>query len=478
MGRTAVANGQPTWQQEFDQIVAVLVNDISWLRYMWAAYNELYMTQESLDVINETAPQAFNLYRFALQREIMMAICRLCDRERSGRQPTRRSLALETLVNKVRASGRCSERACARLQNDLKAIRKRAQPLRMHRNKRLAHTDVVDRLTQPQDFLDGVTPGLIGQLILHITTLVDLTREQLSPGLCCSWGSTSGAQHAGRLVQALRDAVEHAQSRPPSDGQDVEDWPRGEALGSHILAAPKHDQTPDTLPCRQCGAQQVAAGCGLDSLEHRGASMSRPSRSPEQLTTPQRLGAIVRSARDIMRKDKGLNGDLDRLPMLTWVMFLKFLDDMEQLRQAEAALRGERFRPALDPPYRWRDWAADEAGITGDVLIAFVNNDEALRPDGSRGPGLFAYLRGLQGENGHGRRDVIATVFKGAVNRMQSGYLLRDVINKVNGIHFTSTDEIHTLSAPYESMLKEMRDAAGDSGEFYTPGPSSASWSK
>ncbi|WP_040666056.1 HsdM family class I SAM-dependent methyltransferase, partial [Nitrolancea hollandica] len=99
----------------------------------------------------------------------------------------------------------------------------------------------------------------------------------------------------------------------------------------------------------------------------------------------------------------------------------------------------------------------------------FVNNDEAMRPDGTRGPGLFAYLRGLQGGEGGGRRDVIATVFRGTVNRMINGYLLRDVINKVNDIHFDSSDEIHTLGHLYESLLKEMRDAAGDSGEFYTP---------
>ena len=68
-------------------------------------------------------------------------------------------------------------------------------------------------------------------------------------------------------------------------------------------------------------------------------------------------------------------------------------------------------------------------------------------------------------------RDVIATVFRGTVNRMISGYLLRDVINKINGIDFTKSGDIHTLSRLYESMLKEMRDAAGDSGEFYTPRP-------
>lgn len=172
-----------------------------------------------------------------------------------------------------------------------------------------------------------------------------------------------------------------------------------------------------------------------------------------------------------MRKDKGLNGDLDRLPMLTWIMFLKFLDDMEQIRQEEAALSGERFRAAIDPPYRWRDWAAREDGITGAELISFLNQDEATLPDGSRGPGLFAYLRGLQSANGKGREEVIANVFRGVINRMESGYLLRDVINKVNGIHFSSSDEIHTLSHLYESMLREMRDAAGDSGEFYTPRP-------
>jgi hypothetical protein len=172
--------------------------------------------------------------------------------------------------------------------------------------------------------------------------------------------------------------------------------------------------------------------------------------------------------RDIMRKDKGLSGDLDRLPMLTWIMFLKFLDEMERVREEEAKLEGRRFRPAIERPYRWRDWAAQAEGIKGPELLAFINQDEATRPDGTKGPGLFAYLRGLQSSNGD-RRDVIAKVFEGTVNRMVSGYLLRDVLNKVNEIHFTSRDEIHTLGLLYESMLKEMRDAAGDSG--YTPRP-------
>jgi type I restriction enzyme M protein len=191
--------------------------------------------------------------------------------------------------------------------------------------------------------------------------------------------------------------------------------------------------------------------------------------SPQAQTTPQHLASIVKSARDKMRKDKGLSGDTDRLPQLTWIMFLKFLDDAETLRQTEAELAGQAFRPAMEAPYRWRDWAAPADDLTGDDLIAFINNDEAVRPDGVRGPGLFAYLKSLRGADGGDRRDVIANVFRGTLNRMINGYILREVLTVFNQINFASSDEIHTLSALYESMLKEMRDAAGDAGEFYTP---------
>jgi type I restriction enzyme M protein len=171
-----------------------------------------------------------------------------------------------------------------------------------------------------------------------------------------------------------------------------------------------------------------------------------------------------------MRKDKGLNGELDRLPMLTWIMFLKFLDDLERMQEDEVALAGKQFVPAIDAPYRWRDWAAKKDGLTGPDLIRFLAAEELTRPDGKKGAGLFTYLRGLRGRNGgRDRRDVIATVFRGLSNRMESGYLLRDVINLIDGIHFDSSEEIHTLSRLYEGLLREMRDSAGDSGEFYTP---------
>ncbi len=203
--------------------------------------------------------------------------------------------------------------------------------------------------------------------------------------------------------------------------------------------------------------------------------MKRPSgrtrREEKPLTTAQRLGSLIKSARDIMRKDKGLSGDADRLPQLTWIMFLKFLDDMERAREDEAILSGEPFRPIVSAPYRWRDWAGDrESAFTGDDLLEFLSSQKTRLPDGTEGEGLFRFLRSFQGSD-IPQRAVVGNIFRNTQNRMADGYLLRNVIALVDGIHFDSADEIHTLGHLYESMLKEMRDASGDSGEFYTPRP-------
>lgn len=167
------------------------------------------------------------------------------------------------------------------------------------------------------------------------------------------------------------------------------------------------------------------------------------------------LAAVIKTARDAMRKDAGLNGDLDRIPQLAWLLFLKAFDGLEENREVTES----RYRPAIEEPYRWRDWAADPNGPTGEALLDFVNSE------------LLPHLRGLVGTGAHDARDVLAAVFKETNNRMLSGYLLRDVVNKVNEINFASSNDIHTMAYLYESMLREMRDAAGDSGEFYTPRP-------
>ncbi len=192
---------------------------------------------------------------------------------------------------------------------------------------------------------------------------------------------------------------------------------------------------------------------------------------PVAIETPaQRLSGIIKTCRNIMRKDKGMNGDGDRLPMLTWIMFLKFLDDNENLQEINAQLEGKKYKSAIAAPYRWRDWAKD-TNLTGDDLLNFVSNEKVMLADGKERTGLFYYLRALQSETGAERKDVIATVFKGVTNRMINGYLLRDIINKIDEIHFTSNEELNSLSHLYESILKEMRDASGDAGEFYTPRP-------
>ncbi len=172
-----------------------------------------------------------------------------------------------------------------------------------------------------------------------------------------------------------------------------------------------------------------------------------------------------------MRKDKGLNGDLDRIPMIAWIMFLKFLDDQEKLLEAEARLNGVNYVPTIEFPYRWRDWAGKKNKITGAELLSFVDQDKATRPDGTEGLGLLKYLASLAGTAGKDRHDVIAAVFQGVNNRMISGYNFKDVTDAIDEINFGSSEQIHTLAFIYETLLKEVRDSAGDSGEFYTPRP-------
>ena len=138
-----------------------------------------------------------------------------------------------------------------------------------------------------------------------------------------------------------------------------------------------------SLKSSACSAARKTAAA-VTELQNALCRVNKKNGKRPALTTAQALGSLMKSARDIMRKDKGLNGDLDRLPLLTWIMFLKFLDDLETQREDEATLAGKKFRPAIEPPYRWRDWAANPQGVTGDELLSFINQDEARRPDGKR----------------------------------------------------------------------------------------------
>lgn len=198
----------------------------------------------------------------------------------------------------------------------------------------------------------------------------------------------------------------------------------------------------------------------------------QPQKAITRETTAQRLDSVVKSARRIMRKDRELKTDVTRLPTLTWLMFLKFLDDLEMVQADEAVLANHTYQDLIEAPYRWRDWGKDAGGITGPDLLNFINDDECTRPDGTRGPGLFRYLRDLRSDGANtARRNVISAVFRDLRNYSTSGYVVRDVVNLIDRIHFDSSEDIQVLGRMYENMLREMRDAAGQNGEFYTPRP-------
>lgn len=178
--------------------------------------------------------------------------------------------------------------------------------------------------------------------------------------------------------------------------------------------------------------------------------------SPTPSTSRAELTTVIKRARDIMRKDPGLSGDVDRIPQFSWLLFLKAFDDHERTGEAMDAT----YRPVIDEPYRWRDWASTGAGRTGDPLTGWVNGS------------LLPYLTNLRGTGeGNDARDVVGRVFADTRNRMLSGYLLRELVEQIDKVNFNSSDDLHTIAHVYESMLREMRDAAGDAGEFYTPRP-------
>ena len=186
---------------------------------------------------------------------------------------------------------------------------------------------------------------------------------------------------------------------------------------------------------------------------------TRTKKAKLPLSNKQQLSSTIKSVRDLLRKDAGLSGDTDRLPQLVWLLFLKNLDDFEA---SQEELLGEEYIPIIEENYRWRDWVVTES-LTGrrkgDELLKFVNDD------------LIPYLGRLSGTDNRDIRTIIGTIFRGTYNRLRSGYILREVVDKLSTINFNSSDDIHAVSLFYETMLKEMRDSAGDAGEFYTPRP-------
>jgi len=163
----------------------------------------------------------------------------------------------------------------------------------------------------------------------------------------------------------------------------------------------------------------------------------------------------IKSLRDIMRKDAGVDGDAQRISQMTWMIFLKVFDDMEKEHEAE----DDKYKSPLLEEIRWRNWAADREGITGEELLDFVNNK------------VFKILKNLKFEEGDDpKKFIIKQVFEDTYNYMKDGILMRQVLNKINEIDFTRSEDRHLFNDIYETILKELQ-SAGSAGEFYTPRP-------
>ena len=167
------------------------------------------------------------------------------------------------------------------------------------------------------------------------------------------------------------------------------------------------------------------------------------------------ISAIVKNVRNIMRQDRGISGDAQRLEQLGWMLFLKILDEKDQ----ELELIRAKYKSVIPEKFQWRNWAANPEGITGDPLLEFIDDART---------GLFATLRGLKSTVAPQRAAIVREVFDGSNNYMKSGYEMRKVINQLNQFDFNNSDDRHIFGTVYESILVELRDA-GNKGEYYTP---------
>lgn len=170
------------------------------------------------------------------------------------------------------------------------------------------------------------------------------------------------------------------------------------------------------------------------------------------------MGNIMKSLRDIMRNDEGVNGDAQRIEQIVWMLFLKVYDSQERLWEFEDS----NYKSIIPEKFRWRNWAKDNKdgkAMTGEELENFINNE------------LFPALKDLKvTETTPIKQAIVKSVFRDLNNYMKKGTLLRQVTNVIDGIEFTNSAEKHEFGEIYETMLSELQ-SAGSSGEFYTPRP-------
>ena len=171
---------------------------------------------------------------------------------------------------------------------------------------------------------------------------------------------------------------------------------------------------------------------------------------------------------NILHTDSGCATELDYVEQTSWILFLKYLDDLEETKKTEAELAGKKYKYILSSEYRWNNWACPKNGdgkldhnkaLDGDDLTDFVNNK------------LFPYLKKFKAEEPNTIEYKIGEIFSELKNKISSGYKLREILNIVDGMHFRLHEEKHELSYLYEAKIKNMGNAGRNGGEYYTPRP-------
>jgi type I restriction enzyme M protein len=179
---------------------------------------------------------------------------------------------------------------------------------------------------------------------------------------------------------------------------------------------------------------------------------------------------IFKNVDDVLWKDAGCSSELDYVEQTSWILFLKYIDDLEKEKQASAELAGKSYEGVINPEFKWNVWACpkDKDGkldhhkaLTGDDLIDFVNQK------------LFPYLKKfkMNAENVNTIEYKIGEIFSELKNRIQSGYTLREVVNLIDQLRFSSHAEKYEMSHLYESKIQNMGNAGRNGGEYYTPRP-------
>lgn len=178
---------------------------------------------------------------------------------------------------------------------------------------------------------------------------------------------------------------------------------------------------------------------------------------------------VFKNIDDILHKDAGCGSELDYVEQTSWVLFLKYLDDLEKDKETAALLSGKTYEKIIAPEYRWTTWAApkltdgkiDYNAMTGDDLIDFVNRE------------LFPYLMKFResAQNADTIEYKIGEIFSELKNRIQDGYNLRGVVSFVDQLRFRTHAEKHEMSHLYEAKIQKMGNAGRNGGEYYTPRP-------